>query len=78
MADKFDPYREALVVESTTTWSDECRDVGPARRQRIADQLHADPAQCAHLEYIRVATGFCRKITVTLEDADRVSKSVSS
>ena len=43
MADKFDPYREALIVEN-----------------------------CADLEYVRVLTGFCRQITVTEEDLQRL------
>lgn len=74
MADKFDPYRESLIVETSTTWSEEAGDLPPADMQRIAEALHADPEQCAQLEYIRVATGFCRHITATAEDIQRVSR----
>ena len=41
-------------------------------RGEIADKLHADAAACSQLEYVRVPTGFCRKITVTAEDIERV------
>ena len=45
------------------------------RRQRaeIEAALHADPENCAALEYVRVHTGFCRQITVTPEDVERVT-----
>ena len=73
MADKFDPYREALVIETTTVWPEEYAQIEPARRRQMEENLHADPAHCSNLEYIRVHTGFCRKITVTAEDVDRLS-----
>jgi hypothetical protein len=79
MADKekgdkepFDPYREALVVETATLWSDGLANVDPTRRQRIAQQLHAQPEKAAGLEYIRLHSGFCRQITVTPEDLQRI------
>jgi hypothetical protein len=74
VADKFDPYREALVVEKTTIWPADSPVTDSADRQAIANKLHADPASCAQLEYIRVHTGFCRKITVTAEDLARVGQ----
>jgi hypothetical protein len=72
--DKFDPYREALVIETTTVWPPEYDDLEPVQRQRIEQALHADPASCAQLEYVRVHTGFCRQITVTEADMARVGK----
>ena len=72
MADKFDPYREALIMETETVWPDDLADIDPARKQRIAQALHKDAAPCAELEYIRTHTGFCRKITVTPDDVERV------
>lgn len=72
MADKFDPYREALVMETITEWPDDDASVAPAERQRIADHLHAHPDQASQLEYIRTHTGFCRKITVTPGDLQRL------
>jgi hypothetical protein len=72
MPDKFDPYREALVVEEDTIWSEDLEEVSPAERLLIERQLHDDPASCAHLAYVRVHTGFCRQITVTAEDLQRL------
>jgi hypothetical protein len=72
MADKFDPYREALIMETETVWPDELAGIEPARKTRIAQALHQDAAQCGELEYIRTHTGFCRKITVTPDDVERV------
>lgn len=73
MPDKFDPYREALVMETQTIWPAEYDDMEPADKARIAAALHADPEQCAALEYVRMHTGFCRQITVTPEDFQRVA-----
>ncbi len=72
MPDKFDPYREALVVEVQTVWPEELSDVAEAERERIEAILHADPARAANLHYIRMHTGFCRQITVSAEDLDLV------
>ncbi len=74
MADKFDPYREAVVVETSTIWPEEYDELEPAEKARIAEALHADPASCANLEYIRMHTGFCRQITVTQEDVERAGQ----
>lgn len=76
MADKFDPYREALIMETNTIWSEQFDHLEPAEKQQIEDALHADPESCSNLEYVRVHTGFCRQITVTEEDYDRVAGSV--
>ena len=73
MPDKFDPYREALVVETVTIWSPEAAQAVADRKESVAQKLHADASGCANLEYIRVPTGFCRRITVTPEDVARVS-----
>ncbi len=73
MPDEFDPYREALVMESTTIWPDEYDDWDAATRRRIEDQLHADPAKAAGLEYLRMHTGFRRQITVTPADIERLT-----
>ena len=72
MPDKFDPYRERLVVETTTVWPEEYDELEPAEKIRLARALHADPQQCAHLEYIRQHTGFTRLITVTALDIERL------
>jgi hypothetical protein len=72
MADTFDPYREALVMETNTVWPEEYRDWDLSRRRALEQKLHADPAKAAHLEYDRSHTGFCRIITVTPEDVSRL------
>ena len=73
MADKFDPYREALVMESTTLWPSQFSDLPLAERRRLEEKLHGDPAACGQLEYVRTHTGFCRQITVTDADVQRLS-----
>lgn len=74
MADKFDPYREALVVERSTIWPETLASApaATADRERIEKLLHRDSSQTAELEYVRLATGFQRKITVTADDLERV------
>jgi hypothetical protein len=70
MANTFDPYREALVVETLTVWPETLpgEPLGDAARRRIEERLHADPAHATELEYVRIAAGFIRKITVTATD----------
>lgn len=72
MPDKYDPYREALVMETNTVWPDEYDELEPNDKSRIEESLHSDPENCGLLEYVRTHTGFCRQITVTSEDVDRV------
>jgi hypothetical protein len=74
MANPFDSYRNALVVEQTTIWPESLSDAPAAasERERIEKLLHAEAAQVAEMEYVRLATGFQRKITVTAEDLERV------
>jgi hypothetical protein len=72
MLNSFDPYREALVVEAATVWPEELQDVPAEVRRRVEPQLHADPARAADLEYVRLYTGFCRRITVTEDDLHRL------
>jgi hypothetical protein len=72
MPNAFDPYREALVVETATVWPDDMSNVSPADRERIEKQLHSDPAKTTELQYVRLYTGFCRHITVTAADLERL------
>jgi hypothetical protein len=74
MAATFDPYRDALVVEQSTVWPETLANVPAAagERQGIETRLHEEPSHAAALEYIRLATGFQRKITVTAEDLERL------
>ncbi|MCE9629605.1 MAG: hypothetical protein K8S94_02640 [Planctomycetia bacterium] len=73
MANAFDPYREALVVENHTIWPDAYEDWSAADKARVEALLHASPREAADLDYLRQHTGFARIITVTAEDVDRVS-----
>ncbi len=73
MANEFDPYREALVVERVTVWPEEYDDWSLAERQRIEAMLHSEPQQASQLDYIRQHSGFCRQITVTPNDIERVA-----
>ena len=72
MADKFDPYREALIVETSTVWPAETR-LDPLRQFELESLLHASPEEASQLEYVRTHTGFCRRIVVTDEDLQRVT-----
>ena len=45
-----------------------------AEREVMEKRLHAEPAQAAELEYVRLYTGFCRRITVTAADLERLQK----
>jgi hypothetical protein len=78
MPNAFDPYREALVIEQTTIWPDTLENAPTAQgeRERIESLLHADPAHAAELAYIRLHTGFCRQITVTGDDLERLKSHV--
>ena len=73
MPNEFDPYREALVVETATIWPDEYEGWEASDRQRIASLLHQDPQHAADLLYVRQHTGFCRQITVTSDDVTRLA-----
>jgi len=73
--DKFDAYREALVLETNTVWPEEYQDLSAAEKRTVEASLQADPASCSNLEYVRVYTGFCRQITVTAADLARIRQS---
>jgi hypothetical protein len=73
MADKFDPYREALVMETVTVWPEEYDHLSLDEKSTIENSLHLAPESCSSLEYVRMHSGFCRQITVTDEDVERVA-----
>lgn len=70
MSNAFDPYREALVVETMTVWPADLSGApsGDSARQQIEERLHADPTRATELEYVRLYSGFARKITVAPAD----------
>lgn len=72
MGEPFDPYRDALVMEQKTVWPAELAGLADEEKARIEKALHADAAAAADLDYVRLHTGFCRTITVTQADVDRV------
>ncbi len=72
MPDKFDPYREALVMETATVWPEEY-DLDPRQQFELESLLHESPEEASQLEYVRTHTGFCRTIHVTEEDYQRVA-----
>jgi hypothetical protein len=73
MPNAFDPYREALVVETSTVWPEDYDAWEPAAREQVEQRLHADPKAAADLDYVRQHTGFCRQITVTPQDIERLA-----
>ena len=73
MGESFDPYRDALVVEQKTLWPKELAGLSEEKKARIEKALHADAAAAAELDYIRLYTGFCRSITVTQADVERLA-----
>jgi hypothetical protein len=74
MPNAFDPYREALVVETQTVWPDEYDAWDENERDQVAARLHAEPQAASEMDYVRLHTGFCRQITVTPADIERVGK----
>jgi hypothetical protein len=75
VADKYDPYREALVMETETVWPADLAPLSPAKKLQVEAALHGEPQHVAQLDYVRTHTGFCRKITVTQADVERVGGS---
>lgn len=71
---KFDRRVDSIVAELRTEWSPEVPDLSADRRKQIARWLHAHADQAAKIAYDRTPTGFCRTITVTAEDVERVAE----
>ena len=72
MANQYDPYREALVIEEQTIWPEQYDHWDQQRKDEIARRLHEAPQEAAQLSYVRQHTGFTRVITVTEEDLQRL------
>ncbi len=74
MPNSYDPYRDAQAIETQTVWPADLPGAPSTepQRQEIAARLHSDPAQAAELQYVRLHTGFVRKITVTAADLERL------
>jgi hypothetical protein len=72
MGESFDPYRDALVIEQKTIWPNELAHLSAEEKARIEKALHTDASAAAELEYVRLHAGFCRTITVTQADVERI------
>jgi hypothetical protein len=72
MSNEFDPYREALVMETFTIWPDEFDGWDQSQRATVELRLHAEPEKAAQLTYERQHSGFSRVITVTSDDIARI------
>jgi hypothetical protein len=59
-------------MEQETVWPEEYDHLESEEKDRLAELLHADPENASTLEYVRVHTGFCRRLTVTQDDLERV------
>ncbi len=70
----YDPYRDALVIEEETIWPENLLELDEKSREAVERVLHSHPEMVEHLEYVKLPTGFCRRITVTTEDLSRVLK----
>ena len=70
--DKFDKYREALVMETETVWPEEFSGYESDAKTQIESGLHSNPEAVSMIEYVRTHSGFCRTVTVTQEDIDRI------
>jgi hypothetical protein len=75
MANAFDPYREALVMEKVTVWGELTEQFDSVEQEQIALKLHTAAEDACELEYERTHTGFCRVITVTEDDLQRLQAS---
>jgi len=62
-------------MEQVTLWASLAERFDPAEQERIAAELHTAAEDACELEYQRTHTGFCRVITVTEDDLQRLQAS---
>lgn len=70
--DHFDRRLESLVMERRTVFGDDLADLSDEDRRWLAETLHAAPQRAAKVGYERQHTGFCRIITATRADVERL------
>ncbi len=70
--EKYDPRREALVMETRTNWDPELAGLSEADKEWLARAVHEHPEKAAKIGYERSHTGFTREITVTVADVERL------
>ncbi len=72
MGDQYDAYREALVIEGETVWPKEGPELDPRTRKALEALVHSQPQLASQLVYVRLFTGFCRRIILSREDIERL------
>lgn len=70
--DKYDARIETLVMESLTKWDPSLAKLSEDDKSWLARALHAKPQLASQIAYERTHTGFCREITVTPADVERL------
>jgi hypothetical protein len=72
--DKYDARRETLVMETRTNWDSDPELAGLSQTDKewLARAVHEQPEKAARIAYERSHTGFCREITVTRADVERL------
>jgi hypothetical protein len=70
--EKFDPRVDALVMETKTYWDPAVGSISDEDKAWLSSALHQAPEKAAKVAYERSHTGFCREITVTVEDIARL------
>ncbi|NQV29014.1 MAG: hypothetical protein HQ518_32060 [Rhodopirellula sp.] len=73
--DKYDPRVEQLVIETRTAWDPAVGKLDDADRKWLSKAIHKAPQLASKIQYERAHTGFCREITVTVEDIQRIYQS---
>lgn len=69
---KYDSRLDLLVMETRTLWDDDAGDLTDDDKQWLVHELHRHPQEAAKIEYERSHTGFCRTITCTATDIERL------
>ena len=72
MPDKFDPYREALIIETNTIWPEQYEELDPQKKKKSQPRCTPIRKTLRTWFYVRMHSGFCREITITDEDIARV------
>ena len=69
---KYDARIDELVVETVTTWDDECGKLNASDMGWLSEAIHKSPQLASQISYERAHTGFTRQIKVTVADIQRM------
>ena len=69
---KYDARVDALTIESLTSWDPAVGKLSDEDRKWLSAAVHRNPELASKISYERAHTGFCREITVTVEDIQRL------